>query len=592
MSNSLVKYISLASFILLASSWSTAQLTTVDLTSTDDSYIDSRFPTTNFGNSTTMQSRTYLYTVGGKGGGATYQYHRRSYVKFDLSSIPSDAVIYSATLTLTRNSGVSGSITWKTKLVTSSWTEGGVTSNNRPTISTLAADIVTTTPNAIGYDDDIDVKDMVQRMVYGQTSNYGWCVQVSNESYWGYSGGTFYTSEYTTADYRPNLEIKYYIPLSPTNVVITHESGTGEQDGGVDLDLSGGASSSYTYSWIEGSTGDVLSSDSLLTDVSYGWYGLHVTGSYGEDMYYAFLVGEDCAEVTIEFETSPEYTDNTLILDLVLGGLDYGDNNYGDHVHFRTEKWTSSGNWYERHSLLKFRLWMDDAFEVTQADMTIDGFSHSTLGGSNASKLIKITEDWNEGLVTWNAAPATSGVITENIASTTSTTQDNTVDLVDFWEAWKANNATNYGLSLQLQNTSNYYHRQVYHSPTATTTSTRPTIDFVLDLRHLDAPYYCNPVYAEVERKLSGIKYKAQVGHVYFFYENEYNSSSTDLNYNIYDWDDQNTPVISGTTSALTLGYGGNQYKLDVGSLTTGEFYLLEVINDKGEKRYLRFEKD
>lgn len=447
------------------------QLTTVTINTNKDSYIDSRYATTNYGNSTILNVGTYLYRGLGP-------YYRRTFVEFDVSSLPANAVVYSAEIKMRRTTTVSGTNPWRTKLITSTWSETGVTASNQPSISNNAGD-VSSSYSSSNDTISFDVSSMVQRMIYGQADNYGWCIQVLDETYGGTSGTTFYSSESST--FTPYLEVKYYLPLSISDVSITHESSIDAKDGEISLTVNNG-SGSYSYNWIDGSKGTTISTSSSVSGIGYGWYGLHVTGTYGEELYYAFLVGTKCEEVTINFESSAEYTDNAFLYNLFYNGVDYGDNNYGDYTYLKTQRWTYSGTWMSGKSLLRFNLWMDDAFKINQADMTMYGASHSTLGGSNAAELNLVTEYWDQDLVTWNTGPSTSASIDVDIPATTSSTQNNTVDLTNFWNNWKIDNSQNYGLILQLQNFNNYYHEQRYHSPSTSTSANRPDLVFKLEL--------------------------------------------------------------------------------------------------------------
>jgi hypothetical protein len=97
-------------------------------------------------------------------------------------------------------------------------------------------------------------------------------------------------------------------------------------------------------------------------------------------------------------------------------------------------------------------------------------------------------------------------------------------------------------------------------------------------------------VYAKMERKLRGVKYEPIGNSLKFYVTEEYNNQSGSLNYNVYADGDRTNPVLSGTQQVHSLVYGDNRYNLDVISLSNGS-YILEVINDKKEKFYLRFIK-
>jgi hypothetical protein len=97
--------------------------------------------------------------------------------------------------------------------------------------------------------------------------------------------------------------------------------------------------------------------------------------------------------------------------------------------------------------------------------------------------------------------------------------------------------------------------------------------------------------YANLRKKLDGSYYITDDRKIYFRYEEEYNASS--LTYNIYDY--KNEIVLDEQDLALTKAYGENRFIID---LTGSDYclpygiYVLEVINDKNEKWYLRFRED
>lgn len=101
-------------------------------------------------------------------------------------------------------------------------------------------------------------------------------------------------------------------------------------------------------------------------------------------------------------------------------------------------------------------------------------------------------------------------------------------------------------------------------------------------------------IYAKLERQLSGVKYQVHSNKVFFFYDEEYASTGS-LEYSVYD--KNNNTVINTSAQVLThdVGsvnreYGDNRYSLNVASLAPGA-YVLEVVNEKREKVYLRFVK-
>ena len=557
-----------------------SQLTTLNIPVSKDAYTDSYTANTNYGSDTTMRTGTF-----NDGGEAMYQ---RSFVYFNLDTIPAGKQIYSAKIKLRYTDSIANSPSWRTKLVTSFWYEDSITSNNEPTISNDAADVSSTysTPG----DTLVLNVTYTAKNIYNQFSdNYGWCVQVLDETDTTLTGATFYSQE--SATYEPFLEIVYYEPLGLQNVEITHESTDGADDAVISLQVTGG-SEDYTYTW-RNSTGTTISTDTILDSIGYGWYGLQVTGTYSEEMYQAFLVGIDCDTVDISFKASGNYTRHAVVVDAINGGgVDLSGLNYGNNRMWRTWEWYAYGMWTEIFSYTSFNIWMDPRFTVQKADLELQGLNHSSAYRTNEAEFLSVTENWDEEVITFNNQPASDTTVKVFCDSTTTATQDRTVDIIDFWNYWKNNNALNYGMKFQLELYDEVNARQRYHSPNATSEANLPVIEFTLDLVQ-STPNHCyNATYAKLQRKLSGVKYPTELDYLYFYHDNEYASASANLDYQIFSNGNRVSPVMSGTTDVLTLSFGANQYKLDVSSLTTGEVYLLEVVNDKGEKRYLRFEKD
>ncbi|MGH1337914.1 MAG: hypothetical protein ACRBFS_17465, partial [Aureispira sp.] len=80
---------------------------------------------------------------------------------------------------------------------------------------------------------------------------------------------------------------------------------------------------------------------------------------------------------------------------------------------------------------------------------------------------------------------------------------------------------------------------------------------------------------------------------LYFSYKEEYRAGS--LDFVVYN---QNRTVVNNALvenidllSVNTKRYGTNRYKLTLPTIATGQFYFLEVTNEKGEKKYLKFSK-
>lgn len=94
------------------------------------------------------------------------------------------------------------------------------------------------------------------------------------------------------------------------------------------------------------------------------------------------------------------------------------------------------------------------------------------------------------------------------------------------------------------------------------------------------------PYYAVLKPELDGGYYQTIGGNVYFTVDGEYNTTA--LNYAVYNF--QRNAMSGTTVSNSSLNYGDNRYALNVNSLASG-YYVLEVVNQKNEKKVLRFLK-
>lgn len=95
------------------------------------------------------------------------------------------------------------------------------------------------------------------------------------------------------------------------------------------------------------------------------------------------------------------------------------------------------------------------------------------------------------------------------------------------------------------------------------------------------------PSYVRLRHKLDGGHYKANANTIYFLFEEEYAIASSQLNYKVYN---STNTVVMNSSPSLPVSQGLNKYSLNLGSIASGA-YVLEVINSKNEKWYLRFQK-
>jgi alpha-tubulin suppressor-like RCC1 family protein len=134
---------------------------------------------------------------------------QRSLIRFDLSGTPPNVAVAYATLTLCTASPPAAEAVGRThqlRLVTSAWTEMGVTWNSQPSASPNANH--SWTVPAAGCV-TVDVAEDVQTWVSGAV-NYGWLVRDKNENVEGLT--EYATRESASALLRPSLDLGYYYP--------------------------------------------------------------------------------------------------------------------------------------------------------------------------------------------------------------------------------------------------------------------------------------------------------------------------------------------------------------------------------------------
>ena len=178
-----------------------------------DSDASSYVPNTNSGNNNFMDP--WAWTQGGS------QSIKRCFVGFDLSSIPTNAVIDSAFFSLYFSqtfldtypgftTGHIGDNSLFIKRITSTWTETGITWNTQPSTTNINQLLIPAATNERQNYPKMNVKNMVADMVVNPTNSYGFMImhQVENP----YKLTVFTTSEDNNPNIRPKLQLYYHLP--------------------------------------------------------------------------------------------------------------------------------------------------------------------------------------------------------------------------------------------------------------------------------------------------------------------------------------------------------------------------------------------
>jgi hypothetical protein len=142
----------------------------------------------------------------------------------------------------------------------------------------------------------------------------------------------------------------------------------------------------------------------------------------------------------------------------------YNDNNFGSTADFLATAWTNGGDDSNVRSLIEFDLSsIPVGATIESAELSLfyknspGNGDHSTLSGSNAAWLERITGTWTESTVTWDNQPATTVIDQVALPASTTNTQDYTeIDITAIVKSWVEDPDTNFGLMLRLQNETAY----------------------------------------------------------------------------------------------------------------------------------------
>ena len=197
------------------------------ITPSGDSYTNTATPTTNYGSKPLLDVD------------ATSQV---TYIRFDLSSIPSGASVNQATLKLYVNS-VTTAGSFNVNYVIGSWSEGTITSSNAPAQgNTIASGVVVGAAEKNQYL-LINVTPAVQAWLDGSQPNDG-IVLVANSTF----NATFDSKENATTSHAPELDI-VYAAIAGVNTA----SGSGLMGGGtsgtLNLSLTNSCAANQVLQW-------------------------------------------------------------------------------------------------------------------------------------------------------------------------------------------------------------------------------------------------------------------------------------------------------------------------------------------------------
>jgi hypothetical protein len=176
-----------------------------------DALVWSFMPETNYGNHPDFM--TYAWT---------FQFFEeteiRSYIGFDLGSIPAEATIQHAAISLyhnheSSNAGHAGDNAAFLSRVTESWEEDAINWNNQPAFTTEDEVLI---PTSVYEDQDylrLDVTDMIADMIAEPATGHGFMIRLVTPEI--LRSMKFTSSDFATdSSRRPRLEVCYTVPTS------------------------------------------------------------------------------------------------------------------------------------------------------------------------------------------------------------------------------------------------------------------------------------------------------------------------------------------------------------------------------------------
>jgi len=141
----------------------------------------------------------------------------RSYIEFDLSQLPDNAELTSATMSLYHNPtspdvGHENDYTSVLQRVIEPWEENTVTWNNQPAVTTTNEVIIPATSSLTQDYPNIDVTNLVLDMLENPQSSHGFKLTLVDEVI--FRSMKFASSDYSNSDLHPTLELCYLTNVS------------------------------------------------------------------------------------------------------------------------------------------------------------------------------------------------------------------------------------------------------------------------------------------------------------------------------------------------------------------------------------------
>lgn len=387
----------------------------------------------------------------------------RSLLSFNLSGIPSNAIISSAVLTL-YGTAHSGSNAAYLKRNTASWDQSSATWNTKPA-TTTTGQISLSQSSSATQNYVLNVQSIIQDMINIPGANYGWTLVKQNEGVTGEL--VFASADHATSALRPKLDITYSIPMDVKGAMV-QATGISSANGGLNVTVSNGIPP-YTYSWNDGS---------VTKDISGklpGLYTLTVTDNGGNQVKKIMMIGAD--NTTMTFTITPDALSGKDAAIQIKDDGTLAHTNIRDFNQIKAQRGTAT-QWLKNRSLLGFDLSSLPATAiVNDASLILYGDGHNPLSRPNTAYLCLNTQSWDEVNLTWANQPA--HLITDKVflAGTSSANEITIANVTGHVQSWVQSPYQNNGWKLMLKDevTSSYSIR-AYGSSDHATAALRPKL--------------------------------------------------------------------------------------------------------------------
>jgi hypothetical protein len=419
----------------------------------------------------------------------------RSAFRYDVSSVPANAVITNAKLYLyaktTNINGNYGNPTFGTnntallQRVTAFWNLAGTGWANQPPATTVNQK---TLPQSTGSAQNyvIDVTDFVQYWVNKPDSNYGMLMRLQTESY--YNSLIFHSGQGPDS-LKPRLEICYSI-VKPDSCDANFKDSASTANAPnrlfIALPTHNNNKKPVQICWKFGDGKDTCinySSNQNNYSVTHQYASSALFNACVKIVYEGGCVAEACRSVQVIVPPAPVCSTSLVIRGDRISGkykqlwIDSKYNYAADssQPEMGAAAWTCNAQGvpicnfrsafrYDVSSLPANAVVTSAKLYLYAKTTAINGnYGNPTFGTNNAAFLQRITTAWHLAGTGWANQPPATTASQKTLPQSTSNAQNYTVDVTDFVQYWVNKPDSNYGMLMRLQ-TESYYNSLIFHS--------------------------------------------------------------------------------------------------------------------------------